>query len=77
MKTYKITLLAVVIALFANTTTSKVEAQELKGNISISGAFALYPITVKWAEEFKKQINYRPMTSVCKAEALIFLKTKS
>ncbi len=28
--------------------------EELKGNISISGAFALYPLTVKWAEEFKK-----------------------
>ena len=27
---------------------------ELKGNISISGAFALYPMTVRWAEEFKK-----------------------
>ncbi len=27
---------------------------ELKGNISISGAFAIYPIAVKWAEEFKK-----------------------
>jgi phosphate transport system substrate-binding protein len=27
---------------------------DLKGNISISGAFALYPLTVKWAEEFKK-----------------------
>jgi len=27
---------------------------ELKGNISISGAFALYPLTVKWAEEFRK-----------------------
>jgi phosphate transport system substrate-binding protein len=27
---------------------------ELKGTISISGAFALYPMTVKWAEEFKK-----------------------
>lgn len=26
----------------------------LKGNISISGAFALYPLTVKWVEEFKK-----------------------
>ena len=26
----------------------------LKGNITISGAFALYPLTVKWAEEFKK-----------------------
>jgi len=28
---------------------------ELKGTISISGAFALYPMTVKWAEEFQKQ----------------------
>jgi phosphate transport system substrate-binding protein len=29
-------------------------ASELSGNISISGAFALYPLAVKWAEEFKK-----------------------
>jgi phosphate transport system substrate-binding protein len=27
---------------------------ELKGTISISGAFALYPMTAKWAEEFQK-----------------------
>lgn len=27
---------------------------ELKGTISISGAFALYPMVVKWAEEFQK-----------------------
>ncbi|MBU0490016.1 MAG: PstS family phosphate ABC transporter substrate-binding protein [Bacteroidetes bacterium] len=27
---------------------------ELSGTISISGAFALYPITVRWAEEFMK-----------------------
>lgn len=27
---------------------------KLSGTISISGAFALYPIAVKWAEEFKK-----------------------
>jgi phosphate transport system substrate-binding protein len=27
---------------------------KLKGQISISGAFALYPMTVKWAEEFRK-----------------------
>jgi phosphate transport system substrate-binding protein len=26
----------------------------LKGNISLSGAFALYPLAVKWAEEFRK-----------------------
>jgi phosphate transport system substrate-binding protein len=27
---------------------------DLEGNISISGAFALYPLTAKWAEEFQK-----------------------
>jgi len=37
--------------------TSPVKDQKtdnLKGRISISGAFAMYPLTVKWAEEFKK-----------------------
>ncbi|MDB5154874.1 MAG: phosphate transporter substrate-binding protein [Mucilaginibacter sp.] len=33
----------------------KSAADDLKGTINISGAFALYPITVKWAQEFKKQ----------------------
>ena len=28
-------------------------ASELRGTISISGAWALYPMTVKWAEEFR------------------------
>jgi phosphate transport system substrate-binding protein len=54
MKTTKLSLVAAIIILFINAGTTKVAAQELKGNISISGAFALYPITVKWAEEFKK-----------------------
>lgn len=27
---------------------------ELRGTISISGAFALYPLTIKWSEEFQK-----------------------
>jgi ABC-type phosphate transport system, periplasmic component len=43
--------------IIVSTATAKVQAQakdDLKGNISISGAFALYPLTVKWAEEFKK-----------------------
>lgn len=30
------------------------KTDDLEGTISISGAFALYPITVKWASEFKK-----------------------
>ncbi len=28
--------------------------ENLSGELSISGAFALYPMTVKWAEEFRK-----------------------
>lgn len=28
--------------------------RELKGEIQLSGAFALYPMAVKWAEEFRK-----------------------
>lgn len=54
MKTYKLSLVAVIILLLANATTTKVAAQDLSGNISVSGAFALYPITVKWAQEFRK-----------------------
>jgi phosphate transport system substrate-binding protein len=35
-------------------TESQSDETALKGGISISGAFALYPITVIWAEEFQK-----------------------
>ena len=28
--------------------------KSMKGTITISGAFALYPLAVKWGEEFKK-----------------------
>ena len=38
----------------ANPTPASPKADDLEGTISISGAFALYPITVKWASEFKK-----------------------
>ena len=30
------------------------DGEKFSGNISISGAFALYPLTVKWAEEYQK-----------------------
>ena len=30
------------------------DASDLRGTISISGAFALYPVTVRWAEEYRK-----------------------
>lgn len=37
----------------SNTKSNKSNT-ELKGTISISGAFALYPMTARWAEEFRK-----------------------
>ena len=54
MKTYKIIVATITLLALTIGTPTNVKAQELSGNISISGAFALYPITVKWAEEFKK-----------------------
>lgn len=35
-------------------TVSAQTKPELKGKISISGAFALYPMAVKWSEEYRK-----------------------
>jgi phosphate transport system substrate-binding protein len=34
--------------------SSAIQSSEFKGTISISGAFALYPLTIRWAEEFNK-----------------------
>src|SRR5690554_3928505 len=34
--------------------TSSGDSSEIKGNISLSGAFALYPLANIWAEEFRK-----------------------
>jgi phosphate transport system substrate-binding protein len=33
--------------------TKKVSEGELSGNITLSGAFALYPLAVRWADEFR------------------------
>lgn len=39
----------------SNNNSDKVQdGDEITGNISISGAFALYPLAVKWSEEFMK-----------------------
>jgi phosphate transport system substrate-binding protein len=43
-----------VLILGAAVLPKQAKAQELSGQISLSGAFALYPMAVKWAEEFKK-----------------------
>lgn len=51
----KIVLQTLIISLLICTIPTNVSAQDkLEGKITISGAFALYPLTVKWAEEFKK-----------------------
>ena len=43
------------LLLFSTVNFQNTNGQEkLSGQISISGAFALYPMTVKWAEEFRK-----------------------
>lgn len=53
----RISLHTISLLILLVTTSGKTIAQpkdDLKGNISISGAFALYPLTVKWAGEFRK-----------------------
>jgi len=45
--------LLVIGSLSVNKVSSQAK-DDLKGNISISGAFALYPLTIRWAEEFRK-----------------------
>ncbi len=45
-----------VVATSTSVTPSQtsVNSQELSGTITLSGAFALYPMAVRWGEEFKK-----------------------
>lgn len=45
---------AVILLLNASLTQPIVAQSKPEGRISLSGAFALYPMAVKWAEEFKK-----------------------
>jgi phosphate transport system substrate-binding protein len=52
-----ITMCLTAVMLFSvscNNSTKEQNPADLQGSISISGAFAMYPLTVKWAEEFKK-----------------------
>jgi phosphate transport system substrate-binding protein len=46
--------IAVFTLLLASQTPQVYGQNKLSGQISISGAFALYPMTIKWAEEFRK-----------------------
>jgi len=55
-KGISIILLAAII--FALPIKVSAQTKQLEGEISLSGAFALYPLAVKWAEEFKKLHPY-------------------
>lgn len=58
MKRASLLILAIVIlgtAFLSCGNQPKRKEGELSGAITISGAFALYPLVVKWAEEFKKE----------------------
>jgi len=47
--------ISTICILLINSSSLSVKSQDkLEGEISISGAFALYPMTVKWADEFRK-----------------------
>ena len=53
MKTFISTLIVAAI-LVGLPVQSHAQKKALEGQITLSGAFALYPLAVKWAEEFKK-----------------------
>ncbi len=52
-----LSVLVIIIALSScsGPSAKKAHDKHLEGSVSISGAFALYPMTVKWAEEFRKK----------------------
>ncbi|MBL7892525.1 MAG: extracellular solute-binding protein [Bacteroidia bacterium] len=49
-----IIILSVFCSAFTIRNDLPLKKDDLEGTISISGAFALYPIAIKWGEEFKK-----------------------
>jgi phosphate transport system substrate-binding protein len=54
MKILKISSLILLVIIKTASVPEAAAQDKLSGQISISGAFALYPMTVKWAEEFRK-----------------------
>ncbi len=50
----KLIVLVLTLSIVMVSCKSKGGSKDFSGNISISGAFALYPMAVKWAEEFQK-----------------------
>jgi len=51
-KIVTIAALLIIVAIF--TCSNLITPSELKGTIKVSGAWALYPMMVKWAEEFQR-----------------------
>ena len=47
-------IVGVIIPFFVPGGYAEVKSVELQGGITISGAWALYPMAIKWAEEFQK-----------------------
>jgi phosphate transport system substrate-binding protein len=47
-------IILVILCLGTNICLAKDNKEELTGTITLSGAWALYPMAVKWAEEFQK-----------------------
>lgn len=54
LKLILVLLSAVMIITSCGNTNKDLKSEELQGHISISGAFAMYPLTLKWVEEYKK-----------------------
>ena len=54
MKNLKIMSLIALFAVMVFTPKPVLSQAQLEGRITLSGAFALYPMAVKWADEFKK-----------------------
>ena len=54
MRKTKVSFLIVVFLVKFPVIQNAVSQDKISGQISISGAFALYPMTVKWSEEFRK-----------------------
>lgn len=48
----KVTLVFLALIILSHSVLAK---KKLSGNLSLSGAFALYPMAIVWAEEFKKE----------------------
>ena len=51
---YAIIIICIVSLCFSGCKAKNEQTLELKGTITISGAFALYPMMVRWGEEFQK-----------------------